>query len=143
MKQRERFIGTWILVEFYIKKVNNTRIYPFGKKPNGILIYNNDGYMSAVITGENQPSEVILDFKNSSAEAQALAVNHISYCGSFEVKEEIIIHQVQASLFPQWKGSYLKRYYEFKEKNKLILKTDPLTLPKNNEVVVLVWQRCK
>lgn len=143
MKQRERFIGTWILVEFYIKKVNNTRIYPFGKKPNGILIYNNDGYMSAVITGENQPSEVILDFKNSSAEAQALAVNHISYCGSFEVKEEIIIHQVQASLFPQWKGSYLKRYYEFKEKNKLILKTNPLTLPKNNEVVVLVWQRCK
>ncbi|MCI3150102.1 hypothetical protein C5137_28920 [Bacillus cereus] len=143
MKQRERFIGTWILVEFYIKKVNNTRIYPFGKKPNGILIYNNDGYMSAVITGENQPNEVILDFKNSSAEAQALAVNHISYGGSFEVKEEIIIHQVQASLFPQWKGSYLKRYYEFKEKNKLILKTDPLTLPQNNEVVVLVWQRCK
>lgn len=32
MKQRERFMGTWILVEFYIKKVNDTRTYPFGKK---------------------------------------------------------------------------------------------------------------
>ncbi|MCU5771056.1 lipocalin-like domain-containing protein [Bacillus cereus] len=42
-----------MLVEFYIIKANEARMYPFGKKPNGMLIYNKGGYMSAIFTGEN------------------------------------------------------------------------------------------
>lgn len=57
-----------MLVEFYIMKANGARMYPFGKGPNGLLIYNKDGYMSAILTRENQPNEVALDFKNTSAE---------------------------------------------------------------------------
>ncbi len=63
MGQKEHFIGTWVLVEFYIIKVNGTRVQPFGRNPSGMLIYNKEGYMSAIITGENQPSNVPLDFK--------------------------------------------------------------------------------
>ncbi|PGM88402.1 lipocalin-like domain-containing protein, partial [Bacillus thuringiensis] len=43
-----------MLVEFYIMKVKGEPVYPFGIKPNGMLIYNKDGNMSATITGENQ-----------------------------------------------------------------------------------------
>ncbi|MCU4946842.1 lipocalin-like domain-containing protein [Bacillus cereus] len=143
MKQRTNFIGTWRLVEFYIRKGNNILSYPFGRKPNGILIYNKDGYMSAIITGENQPSEVTLDFKNTSIETQVLTVNHISYCGLFKVEEEIIIHHVQTTLFPQWKDTQLKRYYYFKGKDKLTLTTESLNINEMNEVVVLIWKRQK
>ncbi|WP_137842723.1 hypothetical protein [Bacillus sp. 2SH] len=41
--------------------------------------------MSVVITGKNQPSEVILDFKNSSDEALALARQ---YSEGLDLKEQ-------------------------------------------------------
>ncbi|HDR7454965.1 lipocalin-like domain-containing protein [Bacillus cereus] len=126
MGQKEHFIGTWALVELYIMKVNGTHVHPFGKNPSGMLIYNNEGYMSTIITGENQPNNVPLDFKNTSAEEQALAVKHISYCGLFKVKKNIITHCVHITLFPQWKGTQLKRYYKFKGENNLILTTNLL-----------------
>lgn len=55
------------------------------EKTNGTLIYNNDGYMSVVITGENQPRKVIIDLKNSSDEAQALARQ---YSEGLDLKEQ-------------------------------------------------------
>lgn len=140
MGQKEQFIGTWRLTEFSIRKVNGANLYPFGKKPNGMLIYNKYGYMSVIITGEKQPNEVTLDFKNTSTEEQALAVQHISYCGLFEVQKKLIIHSVFTSIFPQWKDTQLKRYYHF-EKNKLTLTTEPLNITEMDERVVLIWER--
>ncbi|PFT45884.1 MULTISPECIES: hypothetical protein [Bacillus cereus group] len=43
--------------------------------------------MSVVITGKNQPSEVILDFKNSSDEALALARQ---YSEGLDLKESYL-----------------------------------------------------
>ncbi|HDR4457502.1 MULTISPECIES: lipocalin-like domain-containing protein [Bacillus] len=140
MGQKEQFIGTWRLTDFFIKKINGAHLYPFGKKPNGMLIYNKYGYMSVIISGEKQPNEVNLDFKNTSAIEQALAIQHISYCGLFEVQEKQIIHSVFTSIFPQWKDTQLKRYYHF-EKNKLTLTTEPLNITKMDESFVLIWER--
>ncbi|KXH80324.1 MULTISPECIES: lipocalin-like domain-containing protein [Bacillus] len=140
MGQKEQFIGTWRLTEFFIRKVNGANLYPFGKKPSGMLIYNKDGYMSVIITGEKQLNEVTLNLKNTSTEEQALAIQHISYCGLFEVQKKLIIHSVFTSIFPQWKGIQLKRYYHFK-KNKLTLTTEPLNITEMDERVVLIWER--
>ncbi|WP_257144488.1 lipocalin-like domain-containing protein, partial [Bacillus thuringiensis] len=141
MGQKEHFIGTWMLVEFYIMKVKGEPVYPFGIKPNGMLIYNKDGNMSATITGENQPSNVSIDFRNTSAEEQALAFQHISYCGLFKVKRNIITHYVHITLFPQWKDTQLERYYRFKEKNKLILTTKPIKMAAMDGIGVLIWEK--
>lgn len=140
MDNKKNFIGTWRLLEFYVEKVKGLRSYPFGRNLDGLLIYNNDGYMSVSITGENQPSKVKLDFKNTSAEEQALAVNHISYCGLFKVEEKIVTHHVKTCLFPQWKDTKLKRFYNFYQ-NKLTLTAEHLNLTPMNEVMVLVWVR--
>ena len=35
MGQKEQFIGTWRLTNFFIRKINGAHLYPFGKKPNG------------------------------------------------------------------------------------------------------------
>ncbi|PGZ44913.1 hypothetical protein COE56_28540 [Bacillus anthracis] len=64
--------------------------FSFGRNLDGLLIYNNEGYMSVSITGENQPCKVILDFENTSTEEQALAVNHISYSELFKIEGEIV-----------------------------------------------------
>ncbi|PEF27400.1 hypothetical protein COC60_30080 [Bacillus thuringiensis] len=141
MGQKENFIGTWILGEFYIMKFNGVHVYPFGIKPNGILMYNKDGYMSAIITGENQPNDVTLDFKNTSTEEQALAVKHISYSGEFKVKKKIITHYVHTTLFPKWKDTELKRYYYFRGKNKLTLTTESINIAAMDGIGVLNWER--
>lgn len=47
---------------------------------------------------------------------------------------------MKTCLFPQWKDTKLKRYYNFNQ-NKLTLTAEPLSLTLMNEVVVLVWVR--
>ncbi|HDR4441380.1 hypothetical protein BK720_08055 [Bacillus thuringiensis serovar brasilensis] len=59
-----------------------------------------DGYFSVIITGENQTNNVALSLKNTSTEEQALAIKHISYCGFFKVKKNVITHCLHTTVFP-------------------------------------------
>jgi len=45
---RERLIGAWKLVSYVEKPVDGSApFHPMGEKPEGIIMYTPDGYMSA------------------------------------------------------------------------------------------------
>lgn len=121
----EKFIGTWKLKSFEIKKRNKETIYPYGTNPIGYIIYSKDGYMSVLITDQHREK-----FK-----AEAFATL-LAYCGKYEVKNgEIIIHHLEACSIPDWVGTSQERKYKFAE-NALTLSA--ITA---DSTATLVWER--
>ncbi len=74
------------------------------------------------------------------AEQATAAAGYISYAGPYEVREDIVVHRVEVSLFPNWIGSTQERYYEFTGEH-LSLSTAPLLLDGREQRAFLVWER--
>ena len=82
---------------------------PWLEGSTGILMYNEDGYMSAAIS--------IIDDKIREPK-------HLSYCGAFEIGEDRVIHHVKISSDPQLVGHSQIRLVEF-NRNALTLSSSP------------------
>jgi hypothetical protein len=55
-KLRERLIGAWKLESYVEKPVDGSApFYPMGEKPEGIIMYTPDGYMSAQLMRPSRP----------------------------------------------------------------------------------------
>jgi len=68
---------------------------------------------------------------------------YVSYYGSYEFDNEngFIIHHVEGSLFPNWEGQGLKRFFELSG-NRLKMNTPPTLWGGGGEVVAtLIWER--
>ncbi|HKR45548.1 MAG TPA: lipocalin-like domain-containing protein [Paraburkholderia sp.] len=105
---REQLIGAWKLVSYVEEPVDGTAAtYPFGEKPQGIIMYTPDGYMSAQLCRQDRVPFASGDwFKGTAGEYEAEASTYIAYTGPFEVDEEkqSLTHSMFISLFPNWIG---------------------------------------
>src|SRR5271169_1670906 len=53
---REKLIGAWKLISYVEKPVDGSApFYPMGEKPEGIIMYTPDGYMSAQLMRPGRP----------------------------------------------------------------------------------------
>lgn len=133
-------IGTWRLVSW----VNRTRgqvTYPFGQDAIGYITYNDDGYMFvAIMTTNRQQFSSGDPLGGSTAEKAAAAETHVSYCGTYEIQANKVVHHIKISSFPNWVGVDQERIFELK-KNKLLLSTPPLLLSGKQQTAHLVWER--
>ncbi len=93
-------IGTWELVSLEVKNSKHI-LTPFGKNVKGLLIYQSNGFMSGIISGEERPqvSSAAL-FGLSEKERSEIAKNFIAYAGTFHVENDKIIHHVKVSFIP-------------------------------------------
>ena len=62
----EKFIGTWKLVSFELRSDDQVT-YPFGKDMVGLLMYNDEGYMSAAIMASKRRKFSTMDFTKVTA----------------------------------------------------------------------------
>ena len=139
---QNQFVGTWRLVSFELKDVNGEVSYPYGKDTIGYLMYAEDGYMSVVIMAPNRPNFSSEDFFEGSTQEKANAMEtYISYCGSYEIKDEKVIHHVKTSLFPNLVGTDQERFFEFTE-NYLSLTTPSFKTKGKRLTGHLMWERC-
>lgn len=138
-------IGAWELVSFEIRKENGEVIYPFGEDAQGSIIYTELGRFSVQLMRTNRPRFVSGDqMKGTVEEIEASYKGCISYYGSFEVDHEggFVVHHVEGSLFPNWEGQGLKRYFELSVSNRLKLTTPPTLWGGGGEIVgILEWER--
>jgi hypothetical protein len=129
---RDRIVGTWQLVSTEeTLKDGTTRSFPaFGPRGKGILIYQRDGYMCAVITNPDRLKSAAPAHATREEKAAA-ADGTFSYCGRYEidVKQETIVHLPEVASVPGFVGSRQIRPYCF-EGVRLIFsdleKDDPL-----------------
>ncbi len=75
MTLREQLLGAWQLVAWKVRwEDSDDFTYPFGEKARGLIVYSDNGYMSAVIhAGDRASLPAGLGPKQMPAEACALA----------------------------------------------------------------------
>ena len=137
-------VGAWELISFTIQKANGEVIYPFGKNARGSIIYTDSGRFSAQVMRPDRPKFASGDqMKGTAEEIKANYEGFVSYYKSYEFDSEndIVIHHVEGSLFPNWEGQDLKRFFELSG-NQLKLNTPPTLWGGGGEVVgTLIWER--
>jgi hypothetical protein len=104
----ERLIGAWKLVSYVEEPIDGSApFYPMGEKPQGIIMYTPDGYMSAQLMHPGRPQFASGDwFRGSDEEIKEEALGYIAYSGPFHTDEEkqTLTHSMFVSLFPNWLG---------------------------------------
>jgi hypothetical protein len=103
MISRQEILGAWALISYENRDMNGALIeYPLGKDAQGLLIYTDDGYMSAQLmrcdrAAHDRPSGA----GGRPAESAAVARRYLAYSGPFEVDEEAgtVRHHAGISLY--------------------------------------------
>jgi len=138
---KNAFIGTWKLVSFILQDPHGTVSHPFGLKPAGHIFYLADGYMAVTIMSTSRPDFQSQDLLAGTTPEKAAAVDtFLSYCGTYEVQGNEVVHHIEVSLFPNWSGKDQRRFYQF-EGRRLILSSAPQLFQGAERSVVLTWER--
>ena len=81
------------------------------------------------------------DVVGGSEEERAAAFStYLSYCGTYEVEGDVVVHHIEMSLFPNWVGGEQRRQFEPSD-DKLVLRTPPLETGGDVIVNELRWIR--
>ena len=104
---RSRLIGTWDLVYYVGTNINDPDdvFYPMGKEAKGQIMYNNDGYMAALLQ-EGNLKPFANDWKSGDVQELATAAKGtMAYGGPYYLDKESgkpqkIIHHAQISMHP-------------------------------------------
>jgi hypothetical protein len=78
-------------------------------------------------------------FWTGDERAQA-AKSYLSYAGTYEIGDGEVVHHVEVSLFPNWVGKALRRFYAL-EGDRLTLSTGPLLQAGAEQRFYLIWER--
>jgi len=160
-----QFVGAWGLVDFSFCDINgNVKFRPLGNKVGGLLIYTNDGFMSANLGSLERKPFKNNDYRFGKNEEIIEAYNNIiSYSGEYQVNDnkKFILHKINMSMFPNWIGQNVKRYFRIGNYNEIIgkklegnfnnvllnedifLELSASTLLHNEELLTpkLIWQK--
>jgi hypothetical protein len=143
----EALVGSWRLVSVETIRPNGEVIYPFyGRHPEGLLIYDRSGWMSAQIVSDPEPTVPTTSSREKFLEATpadkvAAIDGFYAYFGTWTVDSSgsTITHHIKQSLYPGERGTEALR--------RLSLEGDRLTLvAKTHEMGEdherkLVWAR--
>jgi hypothetical protein len=146
---KDKFVGTWRLVGYEDPEPYLGRDT---KDPVGIIMYDSTGHMAGQINRRSDRPK----FKAGTAiegtpeEIKAAFVNYTAYYGTYEVneKEGIVIHHLEASLFPNEIGADNVRYYDLSPDGNRLIYTVPRMVkgkrsPKSESPRRLIWERVK
>lgn len=83
---RSQIVGGWTLESFLVyDTVTEQTSQPFGRRPRGLIVYTDDGHMSAHLAPEGTGSE-----------------GHIAYSGTYSVQDHFVVyHDVMISTMPE------------------------------------------
>jgi hypothetical protein len=98
-----RLVGVWKLVSYTVEQEEHENILPFGREPEGFLIYTADGFVSAQLMKPGRSFFQGHEWQGGTAdEYQQAGSGYIAYCGSYEVDEEneTVTHRPSIALVP-------------------------------------------
>jgi hypothetical protein len=142
---RESLIGAWRLVssvEADIKTGAADR--PLGDKPEGLILYTPDGYMSAQLSAADRPNFESGDmYKGKPEEYVAAGLSYLAYSGPYYVDEanRIVEHEMFVSLFPNWKGQRQARIVKLDETELHLSPSRPLMFNGSLKKATIIWRR--
>jgi hypothetical protein len=108
-------IGSWKLVSYEDRDASGTLVYPYGKSPAGLLIYDAAGHMAIQIMTTPPPDVASDDWDLFTVkEKVALYDAYTAYFGRYEVdsRRKIVIHLPEADLSRLYIGRREERHYQ-------------------------------
>ena len=115
MISKEELNGAWQLESWTIGYSDrDDYTYPYGEDPQGLLLYTDDGWMSASISRkERAPLPQDVSFRKLPDEARAEAfASYFHYAGRYRVVDGDVVHYVTQSLNPNFPGTEQLRHAE-------------------------------
>lgn len=94
-------IGLWQLVSYEDRDSNGLAVYPYGRSPAGVIMYDASGNMAIQIMKQPPPAVSSDDWdKFTPAEKVALWDGYVAYFGRYEVdtRNNTVIHLPEADL---------------------------------------------
>ncbi len=144
---RERLIGAWKLVSYVEKPVDGSAaFYPMGEKPQGIIMYTSDGYMSAQLMHPGRRPFASGDwFRGSDEEFKEEARSYIAYSGPFHTDEDkqTLTHSMFVSLFPNWLGQTQPRVVKIERDMLHLSSAVPIMSGGKKTMSYLTWRRAE
>lgn len=136
------FVGAWRLLSFEARTSSGEVSYPLGRNALGLLQYGQEGCMTVSVMRGDRANFKSADIWAPASPEEKLAAfdSYSSYCGSYEVKHDKIIHHIELSLFPNWSGEAQDRYFEFAG-DRLTLRTPPAVIGGVERTAIAIWQR--
>jgi hypothetical protein len=136
-------VGRWKLISAKAENSNGDITYPYGEDAFGILMYDTNGYMYALLMRHGRSKFVSGDpFGGTSEELKEAFEGFEAYCGTYELDIENgeVTHHVEGARFPNWEGTDQKRFFELSD-DRLVIKSAPIPALGTEWVVSLVWDR--
>lgn len=134
---KEKLLGTWKLASFTATDEDGATIHVMGEGATGFICYSQDGWMSVEILRAGRPRYDIPDTElGTDEQTLAAARGMFAYAGRFVVDEEnqIVYHELEFSLIPNFIGSRQKRYVQFEDGGStLILTADPVRIGRDGK----------
>jgi len=144
MMEADKFIGAWRLVSAEFRAEDGTIAEsPYGREPQGLLIYDAQGSMSAQLAQKGRTPFAVADrMAGTTGEIKAAFESYQAYYGRYKVdeRERVVTHTVIQSLLPNLVGTEQRRQYKFKD-GKLILRTPPILIGGRRLTGELVWEK--
>ncbi len=127
-------LGTWVLDEWYIEGEDGGRTYPMGRDAQGIILYTDDGCMSAIVRAKDRflPADRPTDEDRIEAFS-----SYVNYAGTWQIEEGSVVHRIEHALDPNLQGLSLARAVSFDEGRMIF--TGPA--PRGDSSHVIVWKR--
>ena len=113
--------GTYKLVKYGYDYKKENKFKPISDWYSGVIHYSDTGYMSVIVRFAEKPDEL---------------ADVVSYSGTYKVEGSEIIHQVTASVRPEYEGQTLNRHFK--------LNQDELTTEFENTdefIKYAIWKR--
>ena len=140
----KEIIGSWKLLSYEDRDESGSIVYPYGKSPAGLLIYDSTGHM-AVQMMKTPPPDVASDDwdKFTAAEKVALYDGYVAYFGRYEVDttRHLVFHLPEADLSRLYIGRREERHFELSG-DQLVL-SETWTQSEKKWSGVRVFQRLK
>jgi hypothetical protein len=115
--------------------------YPWGPDAAAYLIYTKDGHVSYQVAVANRPNFLASDlFGGTVEEKVAAAETFQSYCGTYELRGDKVVHHVEVSSFPNWVGTDQVRIVDLTG-DQLSLSSVPFVIGGALQSAHLFWRR--
>lgn len=106
-----QIIGRWDIVSWLQLYEDGRRQAPLGDNLEGFIRYVEDGDMVCMIANADQPQFTSGGQWNAGEAERARAYSSmLAYAGKWRIEGETVVHAVEQSLFPNWKGGDQRRH---------------------------------
>ena len=111
---KDQLVGTWMQVSAVNTATNGAKADLFGPNPKGLMIFESNGRYSQIAMRSDLPKFGTNNRATGTAdENKAVVQGSIAYFGTYSVNEAERSYtvQVEASTFPNWRGTAQKRTF--------------------------------